>query len=250
VLRGAINFKRADVARDVYEKLQASKVEITEPSFTLMIEACVLAKDLKSGSDFLMKMETSGYCPNSELLDKVMDLYSQQKSQRVLEKQGQQPDAPGAPAPAPEPEETLAGQRAKLSSDAPIFVPSFGGEEAPEAELRDRTKLTAAAKPFEPQFNYTFDSCTYTWTPGDAWEEEAWEEEGEGAAKKAEARSKGRFRGRGRGEEDAEAEKPLNGKAKGKPEAEKAEKAKASSKRGRAWKPKEATDASEAEAEA
>lgn len=167
VLRGAINFKRSDVAKDLYAQLVASKIEISESTFTLMIEASVLAKDLKSSSDFLMKMETSGHSPASELLDKVMDLYSEQKTQREQEKLLQAEVADG---------------RAKLSSDAPIFVPSFGipppppkpkpasadeGAQpaaAPEEAAKEssgpepqRTKLTSSAKPFEPQFGIPFD---------------------------------------------------------------------------------------------
>jgi len=87
VLKGAINYKCADVAKDLYEELVETKVEISESTFTLMIESCILASDLKNASDFLMKMESSGYCPDADLLDKVMDLYSQTKIARDQEKQ-------------------------------------------------------------------------------------------------------------------------------------------------------------------
>ncbi|CAK9028427.1 unnamed protein product [Durusdinium trenchii] len=82
VLRGALNFKRVDVAKELYEQLAAANVDIFSATFSLMIEASVLAKDLKTSSDFLMKMESSGHSPSSELLDKVLDLYSNQKTQR------------------------------------------------------------------------------------------------------------------------------------------------------------------------
>jgi len=179
VLRGAINFRRSDVAKDIYEHLVASNVEILEPTFTLIIEASVLANDLKSASDFLMKMETAGHSPSSVLLDKVMDLYSQQKSQREKEKLLE----------ASQVEEAADMVRAKLKSDAAIFVPSFGipppppkpkpiDESAqtaaasevkateptaraaePKAEAAPRTKLTSSAKPFEPftATSYGFD---------------------------------------------------------------------------------------------
>jgi pentatricopeptide repeat protein len=209
VLRGAVAFKTATVAKDLYEHLMDKQVEITERTFTLMIEGCVLAGDLKSASDFLMKMETSGYCPESDLLDKVMDLYSQQKSQRQKQAEAPKEQAPTmVDAPAPEPgvpggaaaegdaekpvaqsdatpmEEDLAKSsslrsRLKLSSDAPVFVPSFmpappappaadapAGDQQDEGEARTslRTRLVASAKPFEPQFNVTFDPTMYTWT--------------------------------------------------------------------------------------
>jgi len=200
VLSGAINYKRADVARDIYEQLVDTKVEISERTFALMIEACVLARDLKSASDFLMKMETSGHCPDSELLDKVMDLYSSTKAQREQDRGATKDERRDASAEAGAARAELAeekhdGLRAKLSSDARIFVPQFGippppPQPAPQlreefsdlAQCLQRTRLTAAAKPFEPQFNYTFDACTYTWSPGQeeatmAWSNEAGQEE-------------------------------------------------------------------------
>jgi len=211
VLSGAVAFKTATVSKDLYEHLMDKQVEITERTFTLMIEGCVLAGDLKAASDFLMKMETSGYCPESDLLDKVMDLYSQQKSQR--QKQAEAPKEESTPMvvapPAPEhgvPPEPAGGDaaegdaekqvvqttveddmgkssslrsRLKLSSDAPVFVPSFmpappappvdgapAGDEEDKGEVRTslRTKLVASSKPFEPLFNVTFDPSMYTWT--------------------------------------------------------------------------------------
>jgi len=71
--------KSADVAKDLFKKLTDESVEVEEDTFSLMIEACLNGGDLKSASDFLMKMETAGFCPESRLLDKVMDLYSYHK---------------------------------------------------------------------------------------------------------------------------------------------------------------------------
>lgn len=138
VLRGAVDFKRADIAKNVYAQLVNLQVEIPGQTFALMIEACVLARDLKSASDFLMKMETSGFSPDSELLDKVMDLYSEKKIQREQEPTVPPLSAPlpvsgqlvsHAPVVLPNQEGMLAealGPRSKLSSSAPVFVPSFG----------------------------------------------------------------------------------------------------------------------------
>lgn len=82
VLSGAIKFKRVDVSQTLYEQLTDQQVEIYEKTFALMIESSVLAQDLKTASDFLMKMEANGHSPDTELLDKVMDLYSQQKASK------------------------------------------------------------------------------------------------------------------------------------------------------------------------
>jgi len=258
-----------------------------------MIEGCVLAGDLKSASDFLMKMETSGFCPESDLLDKVMDLYSQQKSQR--QKQAEAPKEPtpmgaapsplGAGAPAFAPggggeaaegdaeklaEDDLAKSsslrsRLKLSSDAPVFVPSFmpappappaadapAGERPEEGEGRTslRTRLVASAKPFEPLFNVTFDPAMYTWT-ADKTEEGGGggksggkgEELGEGGKKGKTGDGK---EGKGKGKDGKSGGKEGKGKdgkdgksgGKAKKGAE-SSKDEAAEKDGPRWKPKE-----------
>jgi len=196
VLRGAIHLKCFNVAKDIYEQLTETEVKISESTFMLMVEVCVLAHDLKSASDFLMKMETTGYCPESHLLDKVMDLYSQQKAEREQEKLKfaeatmKQEAAEAISAPegdiAAALDELLDAQpRMKLSSGAPIFVPGQPAYEAAVAETaaaelakeqdgpapsespvptQQRTRLKPAAKPFEPQFGCGF---SYTgWAPG------------------------------------------------------------------------------------
>jgi len=85
VLKGVVNsklgLKKCDyVARALNDKLLDTHVTPTEATFSLMVEACVISRDLKGASEFLMKMETSGHCPSSELLDKVMDLYSESRT--------------------------------------------------------------------------------------------------------------------------------------------------------------------------
>ncbi|CAE7479281.1 CWC27, partial [Symbiodinium natans] len=122
VLRGSMGFKRVDVAKDLFAQLDAASVDVSATTFTLMIEACVVARDLKSASDFLMKMEASGHSPNSELLDKVLDLYSNQKAQKEVSKADRVKEDPDAELDL----EAIALTRQKLKSDAPIFVPSFG----------------------------------------------------------------------------------------------------------------------------
>lgn len=287
VLRGAMSFKSATVAKDLYDQLMDSQVEITERTFTLMIEGCVLASDLKSASDFLMKMETSGYCPESELLDKVMDLYSQQKSLREQEKQlppapeevpaepEPAPPIPPAPAASPSVEEPIEGlpdeedralegilhdtitepaetalaeedaAKTRLSSDAPIFVPSFSpapaappaaaapNDETEEPEQRTslRTKLVASAKPFEPQFNVTFDPTMYTWTVDQP--EESANDDPKGKGKDVEGKGKGKESKGGKGKKECK-----EGKADGKVSA----KAKKDADDGEKGKSKESSD--------
>lgn len=196
VLRGAINLKCSNVAKDIYEQLTETEVKISESTFMLMVEVCVLAHDLKSASDFLMKMETTGYCPESHLLDKVMDLYSQQKAEREQEKikfaeaRIKQEAAEAKTASdgdiAAALDELLDAQpRMKLSSGAPIFVPGQPADPATVAETAaaepakeqdgpapskspvptlQRTRLKTAAKPFEPQFGCGF--AYAAWAPG------------------------------------------------------------------------------------
>lgn len=84
VVKGVINdkigLKRSDIAQDLYQQLVDSQVRISEATFSLMVQACINAGDLKGASSFLMKMELAGLSPDSDLLDKVMDLYAESRS--------------------------------------------------------------------------------------------------------------------------------------------------------------------------
>jgi len=80
VINGKIGLKRSDIAQDLYQQLVDSQVRISEATFSLMVQACINAGDLKGASGFLMKMELAGLSPDSDLLDKVMDLYAESRS--------------------------------------------------------------------------------------------------------------------------------------------------------------------------
>lgn len=140
VLRGAIKYQRCDVAKDLYGHLTDSKVEISETTFSLMIEACIVVGDLKDAGDFLMKMEAAGYCPDAELLDKVMDLYSQHKA--IREKSPEDMMEPSSPASPP-----TSKKRGQLSSDAPVFTPPAADRVSDSAESLE---LSADADVFIP----------------------------------------------------------------------------------------------------
>mmetsp|Transcript_35758 Transcript_35758/g.77301 ORF Transcript_35758/g.77301 Transcript_35758/m.77301 type:complete len:527 (-) Transcript_35758:328-1908(-) len=161
ILQGALRFKASSVAKALHQDLSEQQVEISESTFTLMIETAVAAADLKSASDLLMKMETAGGCPDTELLDKVMDLYSQQKSKREQQRQA-------AVASANTNEQNLAAEgvfaaqvmaplipnedfiRAKLSSKAPAFVPTFSTVPTPPPPPAHPAPVTpTAAAPAE-----------------------------------------------------------------------------------------------------
>merc|ERR1719277_527903 len=81
VLKGVTNrkiqIKCPEIAKNLHQQLLDSQVKTSEATFSLMVEVCVNGADLKGASDFLMKMESAGYSADSELLDKVMDLYSE-----------------------------------------------------------------------------------------------------------------------------------------------------------------------------
>lgn len=85
VLRGSMKLKRSDVAKTLYDQLVQSQVELSRGTFELLIEACVNAKDLPGASDFMMKMEQQGLTPATDLMDKVMDLYTERKKQEEFE---------------------------------------------------------------------------------------------------------------------------------------------------------------------
>lgn len=80
IVNQKIGLKCSHVASNLYEKLLDSQIRIAEATFTLMVEACIASSDLKGASGFLMKMESNGLCPDSDLLDKVMDLYSESRA--------------------------------------------------------------------------------------------------------------------------------------------------------------------------
>lgn len=222
VLRGALGIKRSDVAKNLHAQLVEASVEASESTFELMIDVCLLGKDLKGASDFLMKMETAGFLPNSDLLDKVMNLYSQQKSEKEKEKLAKtQPllasndlfEGMVTQASVVEPvwEGDAEGCRTKLSSTAAVFVPSFIPAPPPRVEMMEmdptaelgedymqRTKLTAESKPFEPKFDVTFEPYMYTWTADEA-EEHDFEKGHNGKGwEKGKGRGKGSQKGAGK----------------------------------------------------
>lgn len=85
VLKGLANSKAAlhsaDVAPLLQRRLDAAGVALSEATYALMVQSCVSANDLRSASDFLMKMESAGHSADHDLLDKVMDLYSASRCQ-------------------------------------------------------------------------------------------------------------------------------------------------------------------------
>lgn len=186
-VHAAINFKHVEATRDLCKRLLESNVKISESTFTLMIEACILASDLNSVCNLLLKMEHYGYCPSSGLLDKVMELYSRDKlacegqkrmkdsedmvspdvamaklpntndeaSQEAVEESGASPKAR---------QPVTLEVRAKLSAQAALFTPmtrtplsSLSKPHWVSANanlpLSRRTALNGEAKPFEPALN-------------------------------------------------------------------------------------------------
>lgn len=206
VLSGAIKFRRSDVAKNLYDQLVTQEVEVSDKTYTLMIDACVLAEDLKGASDLLMKMEASGHCPDTDLLDRVMDLYSKQKTQREKDKKAaketERPEEDSALSKRLD--ELLASMpRAKLSKEADLFVPMLAGAvgvgrpppppprptASPESGVVDavqaapgatteaaeqRTALKSTAKPFQPTgMGGGYDHDQYGWGM-DSAEHEDW----------------------------------------------------------------------------
>eukprot|EP00929_Paragymnodinium_shiwhaense_P006935 TRINITY_DN110894_c0_g1_i1.p1 TRINITY_DN110894_c0_g1~~TRINITY_DN110894_c0_g1_i1.p1 ORF type:complete len:465 (+),score=114.78 TRINITY_DN110894_c0_g1_i1:133-1527(+) len=185
VLIGAIKYKRVDVARKLFEQLTSKKVTIDGKTFDLMIESCLAAGDLPTVSDLLQKMEESGHAPSSEVLDKAMKLYNEHKATRVAEAsavKGTVPTIQQTRDASSEDATREAGRtalRAKLSSEAMLFVPGYGGfgmppppgpfqpppppgphpgmvgkdkaAETPVEEVGGRTALKRESKAFEPQ---------------------------------------------------------------------------------------------------
>lgn len=234
VLRGAMGIKRPDVAGHLYEQLMDAHVDISQPTFEIMIDICLLANDLKAASDFLMKMENSGFTPNSEMLDKVLDLYSKQQDQHTTTEQEnstkaerptndenfQDSEAAKLLAAVTEPvqedpamvpwampnaamvpmfnwdaiedsdDDSEPSEPTKMSSDAPVFVPSFMPGPMTSSAEDALNSLSATAQPFEPQYNMAFDPAYQTWT---SWDQPTPEGQGKG-------KGKGKAKWKGKGE--------------------------------------------------
>lgn len=262
VLRGAWKVGRAEVVGVLHEKLSEQHVEISEATYTLMIEVCIVARDLKQASDFLLKMENASYNPDSSLLDKVMNLYSEQKTQKEKDKAKEAEEAAQMPMDGfsmifPEIPE---GARAKLSSQAVEFVPSFpdysesfndctklsakaeafvpsipavteaGAEGADKKDSNGstslRTALKASSKPFEPTFDMGADPYMYGWPMGDEYGADAYNESGNqnGNSKKAKGK------GKGKQEKDGKDKGKGKGKSSSKDDEKPSEKTKAKAK--------------------
>jgi len=85
VLKGLLNPKlglqpASRIPKELHRQFLESVVPPQEGTFSLMVEACVGAGDLRGASDFLMMMESAGHSAASDLLDKVMDLYSESRT--------------------------------------------------------------------------------------------------------------------------------------------------------------------------
>lgn len=97
VLKGLVNpkfgLKGENIPKSLHHSLTEHQtrtpVRTSEATYSLMVEACVNARDLKGASDFLMKMESAGHCADSDLLDKVMDLYQE----NTVAKSGAEPES-------------------------------------------------------------------------------------------------------------------------------------------------------------
>jgi len=149
VLRGAIGLMRPDVAQNLYDQLIEARVDISETTFELMIDVCLCSKDLKGASDLLLKMENAGYTPNSQMLDKVLDLYSkQEKDKSIVEQAGE--DAPADASLDEVPNEVVPETAEKSTAEVPVeyimsspsMVPTFNWD-AIESDSDDDGDETA-----------------------------------------------------------------------------------------------------------
>merc|ERR1712137_174553 len=104
--------------------------------------------------DFLMKMESSGYCPDAGLLDKVMDLYSQTKITSDQEEQSS--PNPGATLNAGEnlSQKLVAPEQFAISGHLSVGELAFEPVSSPQDDwfwpLDLRPKLSSGAAMFVP----------------------------------------------------------------------------------------------------
>lgn len=83
VLSGALELPTSDasVAWGLYSQLLELGVEVAATTYELMADQCLKAGDLKSASDFMMRMEANDLPPSPVLLDRIMELYLSQKQE-------------------------------------------------------------------------------------------------------------------------------------------------------------------------
>jgi len=196
VLRGALGLSRPDVAQDLYDRLMDAGVAISETTFELMIDVCLSSKDLKGASDLLVKMEGAGYTPNSQMLDKVLELYSEKEKDKVEKGEEDAPALDMVNAVTPTAVETTTSDvTAEYPMPATVMVPTFNwdaiesdsgddsdGPAGDSVQLRTNAPvfvpsvamLNPTAEPFNPQYNMTFDPVNYTWTSMDQPAAESW----------------------------------------------------------------------------
>jgi len=129
VLKGALKFGRVEVANQLYDQLTNQNIDIAFETYDLFVRICVKGNALQRASDYLIKMESAGHCPDASLLDEVMELYTQHKSAQDL--QNLRPDSRKhhnnsfmiSPRDRNSEKEDDAENKVQLSRDAPVFVP-------------------------------------------------------------------------------------------------------------------------------
>lgn len=136
-----IDMRPSDISKALYDRLSQSKVRVTEATLSLMADTCANAGDLKGASDYLMKMEAAGHCPDSALLDKVMDLFSEEKDQKEDQAQagavprgsdnlGESRARAGGPALHP----WASAKESQESQDSQLHALNFGAYSEDEGE--------------------------------------------------------------------------------------------------------------------
>jgi|Transcript_33937 hypothetical protein len=139
VLRGAMTLQRAEIVSVLHDRLLDQQIEVEESTYILMVELCLLARDLKMASDFLLKMENAGHVPDPDLLDRVMDLYNQQKILKEQKAREKEAEIEKVEANAAGSSDELGDVSASnLSSQAPAFVPT------------NESTMSLGAAPFVP----------------------------------------------------------------------------------------------------
>jgi len=136
VLRGALHVgpRGAAVAQGLHEQLTSFSLEIVPGTWELMVEACISAGKLQDASDFLLKMEDANQAPNTELLDRVMEMYLIHREQNPVEE-----------TPAPEPTSASVAEEAQQCEsvepgvsgmlDQQALVPIWGSSATPSPDL-------------------------------------------------------------------------------------------------------------------
>lgn len=158
ILRGALQTptRAARVAKNLSSQFEDLSVEVSPVTYELMVEAALRAKDLLAVKGFVSRMEAAGLIPNEGVLDRVMELYLENKAECEDQKDSE-PVGAATQSRTADPGSTdashgaFAGTRATPSEDEACVAPLAATTAAPILCSAHTVSLSQAISESEAQ---------------------------------------------------------------------------------------------------